>query len=334
MKSSDSLFPDFIGNREALQLLGADIAAGRFPHALLIEGPAGCGKRTLARLLARAAVCESAEGRPCGRCTACRKAADGVHPDITVLSGGTGERSFHIDAIRDLIGSAYVLPNEAACRVLILCDAHNMTPQAQNALLKILEEPPRHLLFMLTCENRAQMLPTIRSRTAVVSLGEVTFEEAAPLLKARLPQVDEHTLRDAFAVSGGIIGRVLSGFENDTLNRVLTLTPQLAAALVAPDEWALMSLTAPLDKNKEAMTGILNALHLVFRDALILHYGGTATLSTAPDAAALLSSRCSGTRLRALLEEIEYLRDALRHNMNNTLLLTQLSARLRRAAVG
>ena len=334
MKSFESLFLDFVGNRNALQQLSVDIAAGRFPHALLIEGPAGSGKKTLARLVAGAAVCADADHRPCGICAACRKAADGVHPDITEITGGSGDRSFHIDAIRALRNTAYVLPNEADCRVLILCDAHTMTPQAQNALLKILEEPPRHLRFILTCENRAQLLSTIRSRTAVISLGGVEWEEALPLLRQRLPDVNEQTLHRAFIVSGGVIGKVLSGLASDTLDKILELTPALAEALIAPAEWTFLSLTARLDKDKEAVTGVLSGLQLIFRDALVLHYGGTATLSTAPECAATMAARLSGARLTALLREIDYLRQAQLYNMNQTLLLTQISTRLRGAAMG
>lgn len=331
MRSSDLLFHDFVGNENALRQLSVDIAAGRFPHALLLEGPAGCGKKTLARMIAGAAVCSDGAHRPCGTCENCRKAREGIHPDIEEIKGGGGSNSFHIDRIRELRENAYILPNEAAVRVLILCDAHTMTPQAQNALLKILEEPPKHLVFILTCENRAQMLATIRSRTQAITLSGVEWEEAAPLLKKRLPDTEEETIKRAFAISGGVIGRVLTDLSDNTLEKVLDIAPKIADAVAAGSEWELMAVTAGLDKDKAAVTGVLNALQLIFRDALTLHYGGTTTLSTAPEAAKRLCDSLSGQRLTALLKEIELLRGAQLRNMNQTLLLTRLCARLRAA---
>ncbi len=331
MKNSNTIFENFVGNENALRQLSADIAAGRFPHALLIEGPTGCGKKTLARQIAQAAVCENIDHRPCGVCNPCRKAAQSIHPDIEMVTGGgTGSNnSFHIDRIRELRDGAYVLPNEAAVRVLILCDAHTMTPQAQNALLKILEEPPRHLIFILTCENRAQMLATIRSRVQVVSLGGVEWEEAAPLLRERLPDTDEQTLYRAFAVSGGVIGKVLADAGDDTLQKVLEVSPLLAQALLAPTAWPFMKLTGRLEKDKPAITGVLNALTLILRDALTLHYGGETTVSTAPEIARELSNAMSGKRLLAMLDVLEEMRLANNRNMNLNLLLTRLCAKLR-----
>lgn len=334
MRNSDQLFSNFVGNENALRQLSVDIGAGRFPHAVLLEGPTGSGKKTLARLIATAAVCADRANAPCGVCEHCRKAAASIHPDIEEISGNGGDRSFHIDRIRELKEDAYILPNEAAVRVLILCDAHTMTPQAQNALLKILEEPPKHLVFILTCENRAQMLPTIRSRTQAITLSGVEWEEAYPLLRQRLPEADEQTLRRAFAVSGGVIGRVLSDMSDNTLQKVLDCAPRMAAAMVSGSEWDLMAASAPLEKDKAAIIGVLNALQLIFRDALTLHYGGETTLSTAPEVAQTLAQKLSGARLTALLKEVEDLRGATLRNMNQTLLLTCLCARLRKAAVG
>ncbi len=331
MRSSENIFENIVGNENALRQLSADIAAGRFPHALLIEGPVGCGKKTLARAVAKAAVCENTEQRPCGVCNPCRKVAEGIHPDVELVTGGgTGSNnSFHIERIRALRDSAYVMPNEAAVRVLILCDAHTMTPQAQNALLKILEEPPRHLIFILTCENRAQMLATIRSRVQTVSLGGVEWEQAAPLLRERLPQTDEQTLYRAFAVSGGVIGKVLADVQDDTLQKVLEVSPLLAEALLAPSAWPFMQLTGRLEKDKPAITGVLNALILILRDALTLHYGGETTVSTAPETAKKLAAGMSGKRLLAMLQVLEEMRLANLRNMNLNLLLTRLCAKLR-----
>ena len=221
-------FGTFAGNASVKQRLAADIDAGHFPHALLIEGPLGSGRRTLARLIARAATCRDTDpsARPCGTCAACQKA---VSPDVTEV-GGDGT-SLSVDTIRRLREDAFLLPNESAYRVMILAEAQAMTPQAQNALLKILEEPPAHLLFILTCDSRTALLETIRSRCVCLTLAPTTWEEAEPVLTARLPKESTDELRRAHGLFGGCIGQVIDGVGDGTFRQVLDLTPRIASAI-------------------------------------------------------------------------------------------------------
>ncbi len=320
-------FGDLAGNAAVKRQLAALVDAGHFPHALLLEGDVGSGRRTLAGIIARAAVCGGDAERPCGVCDACRKSA---HPDIAVYGEESGTLS--VDTVRDLRGQAYVLPNEAAYRVIILQNAHMMTPQAQNALLKILEEPPARVIFILTCENRSQMLETIRSRCVCLTMQPVTYEEALPVLRARLPQAQEDALEQAHSLFGGRIGQVIAGMQDGTLQQVLEITPALADALVATDELSLIRLTARMEKDRPLIEGVLASLQLVLRDALAVRVGATAMLSTAPDAARRLAARLTGKQLAALAHVVEDLQRALNRNMNNTLFLTYMSACLRQAA--
>lgn len=322
-------FGTFAGNASVKQRLAADIDAGHFPHALLIEGPLGSGRRTLARLIARAATCRDTEpsARPCGICAACQKA---VSPDVTEV-GGDGT-SLSVDIIRRLREDAFLLPNESAYRVMILAEAQAMTPQAQNALLKILEEPPAHLLFILTCDSRTALLETIRSRCVCLTLAPTTWEEAEPVLTARLPKESADELRRAHGLFGGCIGQVIDGVGDGTFRQVLDLTPRIASAIVAPAEAELMTLVAQMEKEKPLTIGVLAGLALIFRDALVRKYGGTTTLSTSPEVAAQLASRLTAPRLTALMEQVEQLQFALSRNMNNNLFLTRFCACLRQAA--
>ena len=319
----------FAGNAPIKKRLAAEIDAGHYPHALLIEGPLGSGRRTLARLVARGALCrhEDHAAHPCGTCAACLKTTP---PDLTEL-GGDGA-TLSVDAIRRLREDAFLLPNESAYRVIILAEAQTMTPQAQNALLKILEEPPAHLLFILTCDARTSLLETIRSRCVCLTLAPTTWEEAQPVLIARLPKEDPDELRRAHSLFGGCIGQVIDGIGDGTFRQVLDLTPRIATAIVAPAEAELLELTAALEKEKQLTAGVLSGLSLILRDALVRKYGGTTTLSTAPEAAAQLAARLTAPRLIALMEQVEHLQFALSRNMNNNLFLTRLCACLRQAA--
>ena len=153
-------FKHFLGNEKIKAQLSALVDGGRLPHAVVLEGESGLGKRTLAGELAAALVCRG-EHRPCDSCPQCHKARAGVHPDILVYAPEGGARSFHKKTVDQIVGDVYMTPNEADYKIYILVNAHLMSVQAQNAILKVLEEPPAYVRFILTVENKSALLPTV-----------------------------------------------------------------------------------------------------------------------------------------------------------------------------
>lgn len=116
-------------------------AGGRFPHTLLIEGPEGSGKKTAAWQAAKTLLCEG-EPKPCGRCAHCVKADKRVHPDVRYYTVPEGKKEFPVETVREIRQDAYIAPNEGARKIYLIDRAHAMNAAAQNALLKIIEEPP------------------------------------------------------------------------------------------------------------------------------------------------------------------------------------------------
>lgn len=168
-------FEGFPGNSEVKRNLSLAFDEGRFPHAVLLEGSPGSGTDVLSGLLAKAAVCLSENDRPCGRCSGCVKASAGSHPDILTLDGDSNPKAFPVDAVREIRSGAYIRPNEAPRKVYRLLGVQNMAEPSQNALLKVLEEPPENVLFLLTTVSASALLPTIRSRVQIF-----TLEDGAP----------------------------------------------------------------------------------------------------------------------------------------------------------
>ena len=322
----------FAGNDAAKAAIAARVDSGTLPHALLLEGPVGSGRRTMARLIAAAAVCRSEGHRPCGTCAACHKALRSIHPDITEIGGNDEARSFHIDAVRALREEAHILPNEAAVRVFVLCDVQTMTDQAQNALLKLLEEPPSHVRLILTCENRSQLLETVRSRLFSVSLGGINPDDAAAVLRLHLPDRTDDELLRAATLWGGVVGQALRSLEDGSYRDILDLLPPLAEGIAASAELTLLKATAPLEKAKDAVPAVLNGLQLILRDALFHRYGCGPLISTSPESARLLAQALTRQQLLAALDVIGELQAAKARNINHTLFLTLLCARLREAA--
>lgn len=136
---------------------------GRLPHAIMIEGSNEEKNTELINYVAKAAVCESSD-RPCNKCIQCRKAQEGIHPDIEFAQTSGVLKSFSIDSIRKIKETANISPNDALYKVYVLNGADQMSVGAQNALLKILEEPPQNVIFIIGVKSSLSLLETIRSR--------------------------------------------------------------------------------------------------------------------------------------------------------------------------
>lgn len=176
----------------------------RLPHALILESSSPARAKALAGAIAKAAVCLSQEERPCGVCAGCVRAAAGSHPDILTFDGDENPRAFPVDAIRGIRSAAYVKPNEARCKVFVLLGVQNMSEISQNALLKILEEPPEDVLFLLTTASATSLLPTVRSRAQVFPLEDEAlsgdWEKAEQIARAVLSSGEAELL---FALAEG-----------------------------------------------------------------------------------------------------------------------------------
>lgn len=286
------IFKNFPGNDRCKEQLSLAFQENRIPHAIILEGPPGSGRHTLAGILAAAAVCTAETEKPCGVCAACQKVKADSHPDIYSASGGTAARSFHVEVIRFVRSDCYIKPNEAPYKVYCLFGAETMSDQAQNALLKILEEPPAHVLFILTCASASALLPTVRSRSQIFTLEPPQDAQDDP--------------------------------------EITELASQIVRAVAAPAEAPLLQLTAPFLKNKDLFRSVLDRLQLLFRDACVLRAGGK-SLSGDP-ACAELASALTRDRLVALVEITAKIRRNLDQNANAALLVTVFCARLRAAA--
>ena len=165
----------------------------RLPHALIIESPDSNNAENLAVFLSMYAVC-GGEEKPCGVCKNCVNAKSGSHPDITYLKLIQKKTVYTVEQMRELIKDAYIMPNEAAAKVYILKDCDELfSVQAQNTFLKLAEEPPQDVLFILICKNSQSLLETIRSRFTLIRLrGEEQFggEAAAAAEKIALGIID------------------------------------------------------------------------------------------------------------------------------------------------
>ena len=212
---------DFAPQGGVTALIRKELEGGRFPHATLIQGGAGTGKKTLARLLAQGLVCRG-EHPPCGSCAECRLAAAGEHPNLTILQAGMpiapglkkDRTTIPVDDIRELVRICGEHTLSGGRRVALIYGAEDMTPQAQNALLKTLEEPPENTCFLLTTEHPDALLTTVISRCQRISLHPWTERQIAEILIRR--GTDRQRAEAAARVAEGSIGRAIADAEDES----------------------------------------------------------------------------------------------------------------------
>lgn len=267
---------------------------GKFPHAVIIEGGSAQLRRDTAVLCAAALICSDSSEKPCGKCPSCKKIADGNHPDIITVTGTEKANSLGIDKIRDIRAGAYIVPNEAPKKVYLILGASSMSEQAQNGLLKILEEPPEYASFIIECPSKASLLSTVLSRCVSFSLA---------------PSED-------------------SAISDEKLQKAKSAAEQLARSLTLKGEVETMKATAVFEKDKELLRLALPELELIFRDAVVLKYGGK-PVSSFSQTAELLCDTFGAGHLTALVGTVPKFMQMINRNANHNLLITELCCCLR-----
>lgn len=237
-------------------------------HAYLFCGARGCGKTTLARLLAQALFCGAGEAeRPCGHCPACKRFLSGNHPDArTVAPKG---RSIGVDDVRELIDYLSRRPYEGGWHVAIIERAEKMTPSAQNALLKTLENPPEDTVFFLLTETPGALLSTVRSRARLVRVSPLTREACAEALVRR--GVEAKRAARLAGLAHGSVGRALelgsdAGFE-------ALLARSLTSLAALKDPASVAEAAAPFYEERERQEDLLEIFEIIGRDRMALENG-------------------------------------------------------------
>lgn len=333
---------EVVGQPVAVRLLQSAVASGRVAHAYLFSGPEGTGRRTAARVLAKALGCEAppVPGDACDRCRHCARVDRGVHENVLVVEPRGREIRLWQVVHREesdrqgavpLSDFLAVRPAEGARKVVIVDGAEALNPEAANSLLKSLEEPPPYAHILLLTANPAAVLPTVRSRCQTVPFAPI----APGAIEAALREegVQAEAARLAAALAGGSLGRARALVKDGALLRRRQEVGELLAEVPRQDDAWRLARAEELDQRREELPAVLDLMVLWLRDAMVVAEGGPAPRDPAPatdPTGRILTDLVGWGRERLIrgLEAVEAARGRLDRNANPRLVLDVLLLRL------
>ena len=258
-------FENVYGHEIITDSLKKILAKNTAAHAYIFDGVSGIGKSLLSEIFARGLQCEQ-KIKPCNECISCRATFASNHPDIIYVKAKGA--SIGVDDVREQINATvHIKPYQYKYKIFIVEKADKMTAQAQNALLKTLEEPPSYAVFLLHSQSVYNFLPTIISRCVILKLKPLALKQVRDYLKGKA--YDEKESLAAASASGGSIGKALmlladEGFKQERaeISAILNILPD-------SNLWDILLLAKKLEKFKDNKDSLLNFMHLWFRDALL-----------------------------------------------------------------
>ncbi len=269
----------------------------RFPHAAIIEGGSPESRMELAQKIAQSLVCSGGGEVPCGECSDCKKAKAKSHADILIYSVEDKPKAFKVDMVRDIRNKAYIVPNEADKKVFILENSHTMGVEGQNAILKILEEPPAYINFILLCSSKSGFLPTVLSRSVVYNSGQAYSAD------------DDGMPRE----------------------KVIEAASGIAQAVIALDDIEIVKAAAVFEKDQKLLRAALPVIQEIFASALRIKYSASENDDEFGDLPAMLAPKLSRRSLLSLIETTDTLMNSQKLNANHNLMVTALCTKLRNA---
>ena len=319
-------FKDVVGHKEIVQYIQNAVKQNKLSHAYILNGQRGSGKKLLSRLFAMTLQCETGQPEPCGECRSCMQTKNGNQPDIITV---THEKpaTISVDDIREqLNGDVMIKPYSSPYKIYIIPEADLMTPQAQNALLKTLEEPPEYAVIFLLTENADSLLPTIRSRCVMLKLRNIKDKLVKKYLMEQL-QVPDYQAELCAAFAQGNIGRAVMLAKSEHFNEIKDEAIQLLKYIDEMELHEIVGAIKQIGKYKLEVTDYLDILTIWYRDILLYKATKDVEGLVFGDQLTFIKKKASNSSyegIETILTAIEKAKLRLKANVNFDLLMELL----------
>ena len=263
-----AVFQDIIGQEQIKEHLQNALSTGKISHAYIINGEKSTGKEFIAKVFAMALQCEKGQIDPCQECHSCKQALTNNHPDIIRV---THEKpnTISVDDIRTQVNNDVgIKPYSGPYKVYLINEAEKMTPQAQNAILKTLEEPPAYAVILLLTSNVNSLLPTILSRCVVLNMKPVADELVKKYLMEQL-QVPDYKAEVCVAFARGNIGKAKALASSEDFENVKAEALALLKYIQEMELGEIISAIKKITEYKLEINDYLDIISIWYRDALL-----------------------------------------------------------------
>ena len=260
-------FKNVVGHKDIIQYIRNAVSMDKVSHAYIMNGARGSGKKMLASLFAMTLLCEKKGPDPCNTCHSCRQAEGGNHPDI-IWVAHEKPNTISVDDIREQVNNTVMIkPYQGPYKVYIIDRAELMTPQAQNALLKTIEEPPEYAVIILLTENAQTMLPTINSRCVMLKLRNIRDTLIKQYLMERL-EVPDYKADVCTAFAQGNVGKAIQLAESEDFNEIKNASLQLLKRIKEIELYELMEAVKQISEYKLESNDYFDIMMIWYRDVI------------------------------------------------------------------
>lgn len=327
-------FEEFIGQKEIITSIKKSLGNNRTGHAYIFNGPKGIGKKTLAKIFGFRLICENNNKvERCGTCPPCRMADNGYNPDFHIV--WHQDESIGVEEIRKLQSDIMIKPVYSNKKVYLIIDADRMTIQAQNCLLKVLEEPPSYAVFILTTAKYDALLGTIRSRSIRFNFKKNTFSEVETALEQK-----HHGGNNghAFIISyaDGVIGTALELAESEEFASIREQVTNIVFRLTKAELLDIFEVYDFFEANKNRVELVFDIMLLLYRDLMIIKRVGKENILINSDKRDIILNNVSNFSMESLFRNIELIEKTrlnIKQNANYQLSIEVMLMKLQEDAI-